>query len=486
MAVAFFLSPFLVHRLGNVSYGVWVLAMSSVSYFGLLDLGLRNSVTMFVSKGHATGDHEGASEVLSAALWVRIQLGALVMLLCGGFAVIFPLMFKVPPALASDARVVVLLMGLNFAIYMSIGVFGGVLSALNRYDLYTLVVLAQLTLRVIGIVWVLNTGYGIVAIACCELFSATVGNILFVYVARRIYPQLTIRLKRPKWEILKKIWSYSVYVFLVMVAIQLIYQTDNLVVGAFVSASAVTFYSIGNSLCRYTQQLIGAMTATFTPAASTYDATGDASSLRALYYNGTRATMAISLPILVTLIFRGDNFIGVWMGPQYSRTSGTVLAILATALLFALPNTPASSIAFGVEKHKKVAMWTVGEAIANLTLSISLALKFGLYGVAIGTLVPSLVVNLILWPRYVSHLVGIGYREVFLKVWGPVFLCAVPFSAASYAVNVFFPARNMIMFILQTVALLPIFALSVGWMFLDRIKRRILPALKSFFQVNAI
>ncbi len=480
MAVAFFLSPFLVHRLGNLSYGVWILAMSSVSYFSLLDLGLRNSVTMFVSKGHATGDHEGASEVLSAALWVRIQLGALVMLLSGGFAVIFPLMFNVPPAMASDARVVVLLMGLNFAIYMSIGVFGGVLSALNRYDLYTLVVLAQLTLRVTGVVWVLRTGHGIVAIAWCELFAATVGNILFVYVARRIYPELTIRLKKPKWEVLKKIWSYSVYVFLVMVAIQLIYQTDNLVVGAFVSASAVTFYSIGNSLCRYTQQLIGAMTATFTPAASTYDATGDVSSLRALYYNGTRATMAISLPILVTLIFRGDNFIGVWMGAQYSRTSGTVLAILATALLFSLPNTPASSIAFGIEKHKKIAMWAIGEAIANLTLSVSLALRFGLYGVAIGTLVPSLAVNLILWPRYVTHLVGIGYREVLLKVWGPVFLCSVPFAAASYAVNVFFPARNMMMFILQTIALLPIFVVSAGWMFRENLKRRIFPRIKSY------
>jgi O-antigen/teichoic acid export membrane protein len=394
-------------------------------------------------------------------------------------------MFKVPPALAGDARVVVLLMGLNFAIYMAIGVFGGVLSALNRYDLYTLVVLAQLTLRVIGVVWVIRTGHGIVAIAWCELFAATVGNILFVYVARRIYPQLTIRLNKPKWEVLKKIWSYSVYVFLVMVAIQLIYQTDNLVVGAFVSASAVTFYSIGNSLCRYTQQLVGAMTATFTPAASTYDATGDASSLRALYYNGTRATMAVSLPILVTLIFRGDNFIGVWMGPQYSRTSGTVLAILATALLFALPNTPASSIAFGIEKHKKVAMWAVGEALANLTLSISLALIFGLYGVAIGTLVPSLAVNLILWPRYVSHLVGISYREVFMKVWGPVFLCAVPFAAASYVVNVFFPARDMIIFILQTTALLPIFALSIGWMFRDNLKRRIFPGIKSYFHAEA-
>ena len=90
MGVAFFLSPFIVHRLGNVVYGVWVLATSSVSYFGLLDLGLRNSVTRFVSKGHTTGDHEGASEVLSAALWVRVQIAALVLVLTGALAAVFP------------------------------------------------------------------------------------------------------------------------------------------------------------------------------------------------------------------------------------------------------------------------------------------------------------------------------------------------------------------------------------------------------------
>jgi O-antigen/teichoic acid export membrane protein len=195
--------------------------------------------------------------------------------------------------------------------------------------------------------------------------------------------------------------------------------------------------------------------------------------------------MAVSLPILITLIVRGDNFIGVWMGPQYSRTSGTVLAILAIALVFSLQNTPATSIAFGIEKHKTIAMWAIGEAVANLTLSIVLARKIGIYGVAIGTLVPSLAVNLLLWPRYVSHLVGIHYREVFLKVWGPVFLCAVPFAGASFAVNAFFPARNMVMFILQTIALLPIFAVSVGWIFRDNFKRRILPQIKSYFHAEA-
>ncbi len=60
-----FLAPFVVHRLGNVAYGVWVLAISSVGYLNLLDLGMRSSVIRFVSKGNTTQDHEGASEALS-------------------------------------------------------------------------------------------------------------------------------------------------------------------------------------------------------------------------------------------------------------------------------------------------------------------------------------------------------------------------------------------------------------------------------------
>ena len=480
MAVAFFLSPFLVHRLGNAAYGVWILAISSVQYFVLLDLGMRSSVVRYVSKAYTACDHKAASEAFSATFWVRLQVSALLLALSGGLAVIFPQIFKVPTGLINDARIVVALMGLSLAITMSIGVYGGVISALNRYDLSAFVALVQLSLRVIGVVAVICAGRGIVAIAWCELLAATAGNSFLVLVARKIYPELKIAWKRPRTDVLKAIWSYSLYAFLVTVAVQVIYQTDNLVVGAFVSATAVTFYSIGNSLCRYAQQLVLAMTTTFASAASTYDAAGATSSLRALYFNGTRATMAVSMPILVTFIFRGDNFISVWMGPQYSRTSGTVLAILAAALLFSLQNAPASSIAFGVEKHKTIAKWAIAEAIANLSLSVALAPRFGIYGVAVGTLVPSLVVNLVFWPRYVSHLVKINYRQVFVDVWGPPFLSAMPFAAASYLMDAFFPARSMTIFILQTMALLVVFAISVVWIFRDSIRRVILPRVRSF------
>ena len=104
LAVGFFLQPFIVHRLGDVAYGVWVLAISSVSYLIMLDLGMATSVLRFISKGYTTQDHQGASEALSAVLWVRLQISALILLISGGLAAVFPIMFKVPPALSTDAR----------------------------------------------------------------------------------------------------------------------------------------------------------------------------------------------------------------------------------------------------------------------------------------------------------------------------------------------------------------------------------------------
>ena len=483
MAVGFFLAPFILHRLGDIAVGVWMMAISAVGYFGLLDLGMQSSVLRFVSKGHTQHDHLAASDAISAALWVRIQISALILLLSAGLAAVFPHLFKVPlpAALASDAREAVLLIGAATAISMSIGVVGGVLSALNRYDLQNYASLAQTAIRVTGVVFVLRTGHGIVAIAVCELIATLVYNALLAWIARRLYPELRIQLNKPKRETLQRIWTYSSYAFLTTVAIRLVYQTDNFVVGTFVSAAAVTPYAYANTLSRYADQAVGAMGATFVPAASTYEAAGDTNSLLMLYKHGTRATLAVSLPILITLIVRGPSFIGLWIGPQYSHTSGTVLVILCIALLFSFANRTAGSIAFGIEKHKMSAIWAIGEGIANLALSIILVRWYGIYGVAIGTLVPSLVVHLVLWPSYVSKLVGLSYSDVIWKVWAPVYLSSVPFAIATYAVNVRFPAHNLMVFFLQVIALLPIFVITIALVFRAYVRNQIFPKIRSYF-----
>ena len=227
MATGLFLSPFVVHRLGNVSYGVWVTVVSTVGYLGLLDLGMQSSIIRFVSQGYAKQDHEPASDAVSAALWVRLQISAAALILSGILAAIFPHVFKVPADLTRSAQEAVLLIGLTTAITLSMGVVGGVISGLNRYDIQNYISFLQTGIRVAGIVWSLRSGYGIAAIALWELIATLASRLVQVWVAHRLYPELRIRLKKPQRETLRKIWSYSSYTFLVTIAVQLVYQSDN-------------------------------------------------------------------------------------------------------------------------------------------------------------------------------------------------------------------------------------------------------------------
>jgi O-antigen/teichoic acid export membrane protein len=479
LAVGFFLSPFIVHRLGDIAFGIWGLAISVVAYMSLLDFGMQSSVLRFVNKGHTQHDHQGASDAISATLWIRLQMSLLIVLLSVGLAAIFPHFFKIPPALARASQIAVLLIGLRAALTMSIGVFGAVLSGLNRYDLQNYVSLAQTAIRVVGVVAVLRAGHGIVAIGICELIAAAASSVLLVWFARRLYPELRIHLHKPRAETFHHIWNYSVYAFLTTVAVQLVYQSDNLVVGKVVSVAAVTFYMIANNLCSYTTQVIEGMGGPLVPAASTYEAAGDTASLLNLYKNGTRALLAISLPILITLIIRGPAFIGLWMGPKYAHRSGMVLIILATARIFSTANRAGGAIAFGTEKHRTLAIWAISEGLVNLSLSIVLAHWLGIYGVALGTLIPSLFVQTALWPRYVRKLVGLGYFEVIGKVWAPMFFASLPFAAATYCVNAFFPAHSLLIFMLQVAAVLPIFVLSLAFMFRTFFRTQLLPRLRS-------
>ena len=48
--VGILLSPFILHRLGDAAFGIWVLIFSITGYYGLFNLGIRSSIVRYVSK----------------------------------------------------------------------------------------------------------------------------------------------------------------------------------------------------------------------------------------------------------------------------------------------------------------------------------------------------------------------------------------------------------------------------------------------------
>src|ERR1700745_3244197 len=81
--VGIFLSPFILHRLGDTAFGIWVLIFSVTGYYGLFDLGIRSSVIRYASTYTPTKDNEGLARLINTSLasYTVIGVAALVVTL---------------------------------------------------------------------------------------------------------------------------------------------------------------------------------------------------------------------------------------------------------------------------------------------------------------------------------------------------------------------------------------------------------------------
>src|SRR5690606_41781598 len=169
VVVGFFLTPFVVRRLGSGAYGVWTYLVSASAFMALLDLGLRGTVTRFVARDYARGDHDTVNVLVSTIFWFRAILSFVAFAAGAACADMIVSSLEMPESLYSDSRLAFLLLAAAFAIKFTTGVLRGVLAALHRFDLISIVSIAQTGTRAAGVVWLLNSGHGFLALAVLEL-----------------------------------------------------------------------------------------------------------------------------------------------------------------------------------------------------------------------------------------------------------------------------------------------------------------------------
>ena len=186
--------------LGVAAYGVWILAVSTVSYLNILDLGLRSAVIRFVSKAEAQGKPEDARNAIGAALWVRLLISAGVALISIALALLFPHLFKVPAGMQRAAQITVLMCALGVAFTLVSGVFGAVLAATHRFDVLSSISAVQTLARAGGVILILRSGHGLVSLAYWEVIITLLGGLTTTGIALKIFPLCRVSIARPNIE----------------------------------------------------------------------------------------------------------------------------------------------------------------------------------------------------------------------------------------------------------------------------------------------
>jgi O-antigen/teichoic acid export membrane protein len=72
---------------------------------------------------------------------------------------------------------------------------------------------------------------------------------------------------------------------------------------------------------------------------------------------------------------------------------------------------PSVSLLYAISKHKFYAIFNSIEGLANLVLSLVLVHWYGMYGVALGTLIPIVITRIVVQPIYVCRVADIDYFE---------------------------------------------------------------------------
>ena len=407
MLVVFLLTPFVIRHLDLVGYGIWVLVQSLVGYCGLLDLGVSSAVTRYVARYAGQGDYHSLNRSIGAALGLFSGMALVVAAAALALAGVLAGFFNIEPANIADFKHVVWILGMGTALAFPGRVFGATLTAHERFVPANCANIAVILLRAGLTVLLLKADMALMGVAWANLAGAGGGLVAKYILCRRYVPYMRIQLGSVHWKALRSLLTFGAAATVVRVADLLRFQLDSFVIGKWVGLAELAVYAIAARIIfNWIFPLIISGTRVLDPRFAALDSIGQRQKLRELFMRSLAASSTMAFGISMLAFLFGGSFIVRWVGSEFAGAA-PVLWILLAACVCDLAQNPGIGLMRALNKHHLYALVTIIEGVANVVLSIALAYRYGIVGVALGTAIPMAVVKLVVQPIYVSRLVGI-------------------------------------------------------------------------------
>jgi len=412
--IGFLITPFIIEKIGTTGYGIWILISSIIGYYGILDLGITSAITRYIALYAKQKNYKGLNETISTSLTVFIVIGLVVIIISFFVAKPLAIFFNISTNYAKNFQQLLILLGISIGFGFPGKLFGAVVRAHERFVLANSISVIITLVRSSLIVVFLSRDFGLTGIAFSYLISTCLDFIFNYFMCKFKFSNIRIRLKSAKWLTAGMLLSFGSATTLASIADIMRSYLDSFVIGKWVSIKAVAVYGIAAILIRFFLQFIAQGTkAVLTPRFSSLEGEGKRDQIHQLFLKSLSIASYLSFAAGTLIIIFGKQFIVLWVGTDFIGAV-PVLWVLTLSYSIAFAQDPGISLVYALKKHYFFAAASIIEGIVNVVLSIYLAPRYGILGVAIGTAVPMLLIKLFLQPIYVSRIVGIS----FVRYWG--------------------------------------------------------------------
>jgi O-antigen/teichoic acid export membrane protein len=440
IVIAFWSIPLVQHAIGVKNNDAYVFAWGFGFLQFLLEFGMSSALQRQLARAWVRDDRAEINRLIAGGMSFYAVMALLQVVILLGIAYL-----GLPARFQGETRRLVI--GLLWIQAISAPFFGvmtvvaSVLQAARRYELLPRLDLAVLMIRFAILYAGLRAEVSFVAILAAQVatqVSLTLLPALWVMVRELGYVPHFWGARRDDYAALLRV---GFYIFLMQLSVTLADKLDVIVLGYALPPSAsdagITVYQNVSKPFLQIRQMGWTLAYLVMPAVATLAAAHDLRGLERLKYDGSRQLIALLLPVILLAAIYAAPFLDLWVGARYAPYAWLMRLFLVATLPLGL--SVLSQMAIGLGRVELLSLAPLAGALVNLPLSFYLTTRLGVSGVIWGTVLTTLISNLLVPGVYLFRLLAIRPAVFAVRTLGPPAAGAGVLLATAWVVRALLP-----------------------------------------------
>lgn len=391
IAVGLWLTPFLLGRVGQHDYGLWLVGTQVLAYLALMDFGLIALLPR--ETAFASGRAEKVEEATDLPLLVgqTARLIAWQMPLVVLAALVSWLMLAAAwPELRDPIGVALLVFVLMFPLRL----FGAVLQGLQDFAFVGRAGIASYLLSAATTVGLVVAGWGLYALAVGWATQQVFLSVVCLYRLRARFPTVLPRsVPKLPWTAARVRLAQCFWVSLTQVAQVLWNGTDILLIGKLFGPAAVVPYVCTGKMIGVLANQPQILMASAMPAISQMRAAESRARVAEVCVALGQAMLLLSGAVVCVVLAVNQGFVALWVGAaQYGGFWLTALLVLNMLLRHWDLTVAHSLLCFGYER--RLCVTALLDGVVSIGLVVLLLWMYGLPGAPLGQILGTCLVSL--------------------------------------------------------------------------------------------
>jgi O-antigen/teichoic acid export membrane protein/glycosyltransferase involved in cell wall biosynthesis len=408
--------PYIVRGLGTDGYGILSIAMMLLGYFNIFDLGLSRATVKFVAENLDSEETHKVPELIWTSLSLLVILGCVGGVLAAFFVpVSVTHVFKMPPAMAGQARIALFVLCASMPIMLGNNALRGVLEAAQRFDLVNLVKVPSSVLFYLVAALAIPFGVHVAGIVSLMVGIRFVSTIAYFLLCFRVIPGLGDHLRFSRGS-LRPLAIFGGWIMISNVANPIFGYLERFMIASILSVGTLSFYSAPYELVSKLLIFPMAVVPSLFPYFS-YHGSKKSREVSEITSRTVKYLLLVFVPAIAIFCFFAHDIMLLWLGPTFAAQSTAVLQIITLVCVFnGLAYVPYTSVqALGRPDWKAI------QDLITLPLYTVFAWwlmsRYGINGAAFAKLLLTLIDCFLLY-TFASRLKAFSFRDL---VSGPLF-----------------------------------------------------------------